>query len=186
MCPLLGWTTTKTFSNGGFCSLQGRLRAHAKSPPRVPPSVRLGPPIGRPSKIVCIGLNFRDQAAESRMDLPSESVIFLKSTTSVAGPNDDVVIPKNAEKVDWEVALAVVIGKKAFYVDKPRAMEFVAGYMLHNDYSERNFQLGRGGQWVKGKSADTFAPLGPFLAKLDEIPNPQNLVMWLTANGEYK
>jgi len=120
------------------------------------------------------------------MDLPSESVIFLKSTTSVAGPNDDVVIPKNAEKVDWEVALAVVIGKKAFYVDKPRAMEFVAGYMLHNDYSERNFQLGRGGQWVKGKGADTFAPLGPFLAKLDEIPNPQNLVMWLTANGEYK
>jgi 2,4-didehydro-3-deoxy-L-rhamnonate hydrolase len=120
------------------------------------------------------------------MDLPSEPVIFLKSTTSVAGPNADVVIPKNAEKVDWEVELAVVIGKKALYVDKPRAMELVAGYMLHNDYSDRNFQLERAGQWVKGKSADTFAPLGPFLATLDEIPNPQNLVMWLTVNGEYK
>jgi 2,4-didehydro-3-deoxy-L-rhamnonate hydrolase len=174
------------FSNGGCQALQLWLRIHAESAPKLAPLVRLGPPICRPSKIVCIGLNFRDHAAESRMELPAEPVIFFKSTTSVIGPNDDVVLPRNAEKVDWEVELAVVIGKKALYVDKQHAMEFVAGYMLHNDYSERSFQLERGGQWVKGKSADTFAPLGPFMASVDEIPNPQNLAMWLTVNGEYK
>ena len=174
------------FSNGAFSRLQLWLRTHAESAPRIPASVRLGPPICRPSKIVCIGLNFRDHAAESRMELPAEPVIFFKSTTSVVGPNDDVVIPRNAEKVDWEVELAVVIGKKALYIDKQQAMEFVAGYVLHNDYSERSFQLERGGQWVKGKSADTFAPLGPFMATVDEIPNPQNLAMWLTVNGEYQ
>jgi 2,4-diketo-3-deoxy-L-fuconate hydrolase len=174
------------FSNGAFSRLQLWLHTHAESAPRIPASVRLGPPICRPSKIVCIGLNFRDHAAESRMELPAEPVIFFKSTTSVVGPNDDVVIPRNAEKVDWEVELAVVIGKKALYIDKQQAMEFVAGYVLHNDYSERSFQLERGGQWVKGKSADTFAPLGPFMATVDEIPNPQNLAMWLTVNGEYK
>ena len=174
------------FSNGAFSRLQLWLRTHAESAPSIPASVRLGPPICRPSKIVCIGLNFRDHAAESRMELPAEPVIFFKSTTSVVGPNDDVVIPRNAEKVDWEVELAVVIGKKALYIDKQQAMEFVAGYVLHNDYSERSFQLERGGQWVKGKSADTFAPLGPFMATVDEIPNPQNLAMWLTVNGEYQ
>jgi len=174
------------FSNGAFSRLQLWLRTHAESAPRIPASVRLGPPICRPSKIVCIGLNFRDHAAESRMELPAEPVIFFKSTTSVVGPNDDVVIPRKAEKVDWEVELAVVIGKKALYIDKQQAMEFVAGYVLHNDYSERSFQLERGGQWVKGKSADTFAPLGPFMATVDEIPNPQNLAMWLTVNGEYQ
>jgi len=174
------------FSNGAFSRLQLWLRTHAESAPRIPASVRLGPPICRPSKIVCIGLNFRDHAAESRMELPAEPVIFFKSTTSVVGPNDAVVIPRNAEKVDWEVELAVVIGKKALYIDKQQAMEFVAGYVLHNDYSERSFQLERGGQWVKGKSADTFAPLGPFMATVDEIPNPQNLAMWLTVNGEYQ
>jgi len=174
------------FSNGAFSRLQLWLRTHAESAPRIPASVRLGPPICRPSKIVCIGLNFRDHAAESHMELPAEPVIFFKSTTSVVGPNDDVVIPRKAEKVDWEVELAVVIGKKALYIDKQQAMEFVAGYVLHNDYSERSFQLERGGQWVKGKSADTFAPLGPFMATVDEIPNPQNLAMWLTVNGEYQ
>jgi len=174
------------FSNGAFSRLQLWLRTHAESAPKIPASVRLGPPICRPSKIVCIGLNFRDHAAESRMELPAEPVIFFKSTTSVVGPNDDVVIPRNAEKVDWEVELAVVIGKKALYIDKQQAMEFVAGYVLHNDYSERSFQLERGGQWVKGKSADTFAPLGPYMATVDEIPNPQNLAMWLTVNGEYQ
>jgi 2-keto-4-pentenoate hydratase/2-oxohepta-3-ene-1,7-dioic acid hydratase in catechol pathway len=174
------------FSNGAFSRLQLWLRTHAESAPRIPASVRLGPPICRPSKIVCIGLNFRDHAAESRMELPAEPVIFFKSTTSVVGPNDDVVIPRKAEKVDWEVELAVVIGKKALYIDKQQAMEFVAGYVLHNDYSERSFQLERGGQWVKGKSADTFAPLGPYMATVDEIPNPQNLAMWLTVNGEYQ
>lgn len=174
------------FSNGAFSRLQLWLRTHAESAPRIPASVRLGPPICRPSKIVCIGLNFRDHAAESRMELPAEPVIFFKSTTSVVGPNDDVVIPRNAEKVDWEVELAVVIGKKALYIDKQQAMEFVAGYVLHNDYSERSFQLERGGQWVKGKSADTFAPLGPFLATPDEIVDFAQLRMWLMVNGKIR
>ena len=120
------------------------------------------------------------------MSIPSEPVIFFKSTTSLSGPNDDVVIPKNGEKLDWEVELAVVIGKKATYVSRERASDFVAGYTLHNDYSERHFQLERGGQWVKGKSADTFAPIGPFLATADEVPNPQRLNMWLSVNGEYR
>lgn len=174
------------FEIAGLNSLECWLRTNAESAPRVAAAMRLGPPICRPSKIVCIGLNFRDHAAESRMDLPSEPVIFFKSTTSLAGPNDDVVIPKNGAKLDWEVELAVVMSKKASYLSKDQALDFVAGYMLHNDYSERAFQLERGGQWVKGKSADTFAPLGPFLATLDEVPNPQQLGMWLTVNGEYR
>jgi 2-keto-4-pentenoate hydratase/2-oxohepta-3-ene-1,7-dioic acid hydratase in catechol pathway len=135
---------------------------------------------------VCIGLNFRDHAAESKMELPKEPVIFFKSTTSLVGPNDDLVIPRNATKVDWEVELALVIGRRTLYVSRQDALEYVAGYVLHNDYSERTFQFDRGGQWVKGKSADTFAPLGPFLATRDEIPNPQNLAMWLKVNGEYR
>jgi 2-keto-4-pentenoate hydratase/2-oxohepta-3-ene-1,7-dioic acid hydratase in catechol pathway len=146
----------------------------------------LGSPICRPSKIVCIGLNFRDHAAESKMELPKEPVIFFKSTTSLAGPNDALVIPKNGKKVDWEVELAVVIGKRALYVPRERALDFVAGYVLHNDYSERSFQFDRGGQWVKGKSADTFAPLGPFLATPDEIRNVGGLSMWLKVNGELR
>jgi len=150
----------------------------------VSPSVRRGPPIGRPSKIVCIGLNFRDHAAESKMELPKEPVIFFKSTTSLVGPNDPLVIPRGATKVDWEVEVAVVIGKKALYVSREDALDFVAGYVLHNDYSERSFQLERGGQWVKGKSADTFAPLGPFLATPDEISDVGRLAMWLKVNGE--
>jgi len=113
-------------------------------------------------------------------------VVFFKSTTALAGPNDNVIIPRNAEKVDWEVELAVAIGKKASYIPKERAFEYIAGYVLHNDYSERSFQLERGGQWVKGKSADTFAPLGPFLATRDEIPDPGRLDMWLKVNGEIR
>ena len=124
----------------------------------------MGPPICRPSKIVCIGLNFRDHAEESGMEIPKEPVIFFKATTALAGPNDALVIPKNAAKVDWEVELAIVMEKKTSYVSRARALDYVAGFALHNDYSERGFQLERGGQWVKGKSADTFAPLGPFLA----------------------
>jgi 2-keto-4-pentenoate hydratase/2-oxohepta-3-ene-1,7-dioic acid hydratase in catechol pathway len=135
---------------------------------------------------VCIGLNFRDHAAESKMELPKEPVIFFKSTTSLVGPNDPLVIPKNGTKVDWEVELAVVIGKKTLYVSKEDALSFIAGFVLHNDYSERSFQLERGGQWVKGKSADTFAPLGPFLATTDEIPNSGKLRMWLKVNGEFR
>jgi 2-keto-4-pentenoate hydratase/2-oxohepta-3-ene-1,7-dioic acid hydratase in catechol pathway len=118
------------------------------------------------------------------MPLPSEPVIFFKSTTALAGPNDDVMIPRGAAKVDWEVELAVVIGRRASYVPVARAREHVAGYVLHNDYSERSFQLERGGQWVKGKSADTFAPMGPFIATADDVPDPQALDMWLTVNGE--
>ena len=169
---------------GGLDHLRQWIAREGGRAPRVPPGARLGPPIRRPSKIVCIGLNFRDHAAESGMELPKEPVIFFKATTALAGPDDAVTIPRNGTKVDWEVELAVVIGTKAQYVPRERALEFVAGYALHNDYSERAFQLERGGQWVKGKSADTFAPLGPFLATRDEIPDPQRLGMWLTVNGD--
>lgn len=174
------------FESGGLTSLAGWLRKNADSAPRVTPRYRLGPPICRPSKIVCIGLNYRDHAAETHAQPPAEPVIFFKSTTSVIGPNDDVMVPKGAEKVDWEVELALVIARKASYISKNQALEYVAGYMLHNDYSERSFQLERGGQWVKGKSADTFAPIGPFLATPSEIPDPGNLNMWLTVNGQYR
>jgi 2,4-didehydro-3-deoxy-L-rhamnonate hydrolase len=174
------------FANGGVAELEQWFKKDGGAAPRVPPSMRLGSPICRPSKIVCIGLNFRDHAAESKMELPKEPVIFFKSTTALVGPNDPVRIPRNATKLDWEVELAVVIGRKAAYVPRDKAMDFVAGYALHNDYSERSFQLERGGQWVKGKSADTFAPLGPYLATCDEVPNPGQLRMWLKVNGSLK
>jgi len=174
------------FADDGLLRLEQWLKQNAASAPRVPQSVRLGPPIVRPSKIVCIGLNFRDHARESAMEIPKEPVIFFKSTTSLVGPNDNLIIPKNAYKVDWEVELAVVIGKKATYIEREEALKYVAGYALHNDYSERVFQLERGGQWVKGKSADTFAPLGPFLATRDEIPDTSRLGMWLKVNGAFR
>ena len=145
--------------------------------------IRLGPPIARPSKLICIGLNYSDHATESKMQLPPEPVIFFKATTAIVGPNDDLVIPKNSKKTDWEVELAVVISKKASYVDEAVALDHVAGYLLHNDYSEREFQLERAGQWVKGKSCDTFAPLGPFLVTQDEITDINDLRLWLTVNG---
>ena len=174
------------FTNDGVSRLNRWLRENAASAPRIAQSVRLGSPISRPSKIVCIGLNFRDHARESKMEIPEEPVIFFKASSSLVGPNDDLVMPKNARKVDWEVELAVVMGKKCNYVDPGLALEYVAGYVLHNDYSERVFQLERGGQWVKGKSADTFAPLGPFLATRDEIPDTSKLGMWLKVNGEFR
>jgi 2-keto-4-pentenoate hydratase/2-oxohepta-3-ene-1,7-dioic acid hydratase in catechol pathway len=174
------------FSNDGIPRLRAWADGHLNSTPRVPPSVRLGPPIARPSKIVCIGLNFRDHAAESKMEIPKEPVIFFKSTTSLVGPNDSLVMPRGATKVDWEVELALVMSRKASYVSRENALEFVAGYVLHNDYSERRFQLERGGQWVKGKSADTFAPLGPFLATPDELHYVGRLDMWLKVNGEVR
>lgn len=152
--------------------------------PEVSDNVRLGPSISRPSKIVCIGLNYAKHAAESGMDVPTEPVIFFKATSAIVGPNDDVVIPKGSEKTDWEVELAVVIGEKASYVSEEDAMNHVAGYVLHNDYSERAFQLERSGQWVKGKSCDTFAPIGPWLATKDEIKDPHNLNLWLKLNGK--
>jgi 2,4-didehydro-3-deoxy-L-rhamnonate hydrolase len=174
------------FANDGLSHLKHWLKENAVSAPRVAPSIRLGPPITRPSKIVCIGLNFRDHAKESKMEIPEEPVIFFKATTSLVGPNDDLIMPKNARKVDWEVELAVVMGKKCCDVEREEALEHVAGYALHNDYSERWFQLERGGQWVKGKSADTFAPLGPFLATCDEIPDTSSLGMWLKVNGAFR
>lgn len=172
------------FGGNGIEALRAWVAKHGATAPRVRAGVRLGPPICRPSKIVCIGLNFRDHAAESGQQAPKEPVIFFKATSSLVGPNDDLEIPRGATKVDWEVELAVIIGRKASYVSKDRAMEHVAGFALHNDYSERSFQLERGGQWVKGKSCDTFAPLGPFVATRDEIPDPGRLGMWLKVNGE--
>jgi 2,4-diketo-3-deoxy-L-fuconate hydrolase len=157
---------------------------HAARAPRVAEGERLGPPIVRPSKIVCIGLNYADHARETNAKLPEEPVIFFKATTALCGPNDDLVLPRGSQKTDWEVELAVVIGRRARYVTREDALGHVAGYALHNDYSERQDQLERGGQWSKGKSQDTFAPLGPFLATPDELPGVRDLPMWLTVNGK--
>ncbi|MEM0970531.1 MAG: fumarylacetoacetate hydrolase family protein, partial [Verrucomicrobiota bacterium] len=147
---------------------------------------RLGPAIERPSKLICIGLNFRDHAEETGMKIPAEPIVFSKATSAWHGPDDAVRLPRGSEKTDWEVELAFVMGKRASYVSEEEALEYVAGYALHNDYSERAFQIERGGQWVKGKSADTFAPFGPYLATKEEIPNVDDLRMWLTVNGETK
>jgi 2-keto-4-pentenoate hydratase/2-oxohepta-3-ene-1,7-dioic acid hydratase in catechol pathway len=174
------------FGHGGLLELSRWAAAAADTAPRVEASMRLGPPVCRPSKIICIGLNFRDHAAETGASIPAEPVIFFKATTAIVGPDDDLVIPRDARKVDWEVELAVVIGATARYVKVERALVHVAGYMLHNDYSERHFQLERGGQWVKGKSCDTFAPLGPFLRTRDEVENPKDLAMWLKVNGQMR
>lgn len=147
---------------------------------------RLGPPVARPSKLICIGLNYRDHARESGAEEPTEPVIFFKATSAIVGPNDNVVIPRDGHKLDWEVELAFVIGAKASNVERTFAKAHVAGYVLHNDYSERAFQLEHGGQWVKGKSCDTFAPLGPYLVTKDEIRDVNNLDMWLRVNGQLK
>ena len=172
------------FAADGLQRLQAWASANAASAPHVPENTRLGPPLCRPSKLICIGLNYRKHAEESNMAIPSEPVIFFKATSSICGPNDDLILPRGGDKTDWEVELAVVIGKRASYVSREQAMQHVAGYLLHNDYSERAFQLERGGQWVKGKSCDTFAPLGPFLATRDEVADPHNLRLWLKVNGE--
>lgn len=172
------------FATDGLSRLADWLTIHADTCPEVSEDVRLGSAIARPSKIVCIGLNYAKHAAESGMDVPKEPVIFFKSTSALCGPNDNVIIPRNSVKTDWEVELAFVIGKKASYVDEANAMDYVAGYILHNDYSEREFQLERSGQWVKGKSNDTFAPLGPFMATKDEIADPHTLRLWLKVNEE--
>lgn len=172
--------------NGGLARLAAWLEQNGSSAPTVSPSTRLGPPVPRPSKIVCIGLNYRDHAKETGAEPPKEPVLFFKATTSLVGPNDALVMPRNSSKVDWEVELAVIIGKRALYVPTEKALDYVAGFALHNDYSERYFQLERGGQWVKGKSADTFAPLGPYLATTDEIRDSANLKMWLKVNRETK
>ena len=145
---------------------------------------RLGSPVARPTKAICVGLNYTQHAIETGATIPTEPILFMKSTTSLTGPFDNIIIPKNSEKTDWEVELAVVIGKKASYVSEADAMDYVAGYVLHNDVSERAFQLERGGTWDKGKGCDSFAPLGPWLVTKDEIPNPHNLRLWLSLNGK--
>jgi len=172
----------KFFENDGLNRLAAFVKNNAL--PEVSDDVRLGCPLGRPSKIVCIGLNYVDHATETNATPPAEPVIFMKSTTAIVGPNDDIVIPKNSVKTDWEVELAVVIGKKASYVEKAEAMDYVAGYVLHNDVSEREFQLERSGTWDKGKGCDTFARIGPFMATSDEISDPHNLRLWLKLNGQ--
>jgi 2,4-didehydro-3-deoxy-L-rhamnonate hydrolase len=169
------------FAADGLQELKSALESHRLRP--VDDDVRWGPPVARPSKLICIGLNYADHAKESIMQLPTEPVIFSKATSAITGPYDHLVIPRTSEKTDWEVELAVVIGKKASYVSEENAMQHVAGYCLHNDYSERAFQLERGGQWVKGKSCDTFAPLGPWMTTPEEMPDINNLRLWLTVNG---
>ncbi len=172
------------FANEGLNSLNELVALHKDQMPVINPEVRFGAPVARPSKIICIGLNYSDHASESNMALPEEPVVFFKSTSAITGPFDELIIPRNSTKTDWEVELAVVIGKEARHVREHAAMSYVAGYMLHNDYSERAFQLERGGQWVKGKSCDTFAPLGPWLVTKSEVPDVHNLRLWLEVNGK--
>ena len=171
------------FEENGLEKLKKALESNPTLP-ELDAAVRLGSPVARPSKIICIGLNYVDHCRETNAPIPDEPIIFFKSTTALCGPNDDLIIPKNSEKTDWEIELAFVVGKKASYVDEADAMNYVAGYCLHNDYSERAYQLERGGQWAKGKGCDTFAPLGPFMATTDEIADVNNLPMWLTVNGK--
>jgi len=174
------------FATGGVETLRqlvGKSGPVTQGLRKLDPSVRWGSPVARPSKIICIGLNYSDHARESHMELPKEPVIFFKATTAITGPNDPLVIPRDSVKTDWEVELALVIGKTARHVPEEEAMKYIAGYLLHNDYSEREFQLERSGQWVKGKSCDSFAPLGPWLATTDEIADIGNCRLWLTVNG---
>lgn len=155
-----------------------------KDLPEIKNPSRIGSCVARPSKIICVGLNYADHARETGAEIPQEPILFFKSTTALCGPNDNVIIPKGSEKTDWEVELAIVIGKKAQYVSEADAYDYIAGYCLHNDYSEREYQLERGGNWSKGKGCDTFAPLGPVLVTKDEISDVHNLSMWLDVNGK--
>jgi len=174
----------KFFASDGLARLAAFVDVQRELLLPIPPTTRLGPPVARPSKIVCAGLNYTDHAEEMGLGFPTEPVIFLKATSALSGPNDDIVLPKNSEKTDWEVELAVVIRKRASYVSEADALSYVAGYVLLNDVSERAYQLERGGTWDKGKGCDTFAPLGPWLATPDELINPARLKLWLSVNGE--
>jgi 2,4-didehydro-3-deoxy-L-rhamnonate hydrolase len=172
------------FTNGGIPHLEWMLHQHKDMLKPIPTDMRLAAPVARPSKIICIGLNYADHAKETNATPPTEPVIFMKATTAIVGPFDNVVIPKNSVKTDWEVELAVIIGTKASYVTESNAMEYIAGYCLHNDISEREFQLEKGGTWDKGKGCDTFAPLGPWMVTKDEIADIGNVKLWLTVNGK--
>lgn len=171
------------FENNGLARLAEWWKTYALVSPVLKDGFRLGPCVARPSKIICVGLNYRKHAEETGAAIPEEPVLFFKSTTALCGPNDALILPRNSMKTDWEVELAVVIGKKASYINAEDAWNYIAGYTLHNDYSERAFQLERGGQWAKGKGCDTFAPMGPWLVTCDEIPNPHDLRLWLKVNG---
>jgi 2,4-didehydro-3-deoxy-L-rhamnonate hydrolase len=172
------------FASGGLDRLQQFLEQRKTDLKKLEDNVELAVPFQRPSKIVCIGLNYADHAKETGATPPAEPVIFMKATTSITGPFDNIVIPKGSQKTDWEVELAVVIGKKASYVTEEEALDYVAGYCLHNDISEREYQLERGGTWDKGKGCDTFAPIGPFFVTKDEVEDVNNLRLWLSVNGE--
>lgn len=171
------------FETNGIERLEQWLKKNANLP-KINKDVRIAAPFKRPSKIICVGLNYSDHAKETGATPPAEPILFFKSTSALVGPNDNLVLPRNSSKTDWEVELAIVIGKKTSYVSQENALEYIAGYCLHNDYSEREFQLERGGQWVKGKSCDTFAPMGPFLVTKDEIKDVNNLRLWLKVNGK--
>jgi 2-keto-4-pentenoate hydratase/2-oxohepta-3-ene-1,7-dioic acid hydratase in catechol pathway len=170
---------------GSALSPETLARLAALDPATLPElsATRIGPCVGQVGKFICIGLNYADHAAESNLPVPTEPVIFLKANSAIVGPNDDVLIPRNSVKTDWEVELGVIIGKKASYVSEAEAMDHVAGYCVINDVSEREFQIERGGTWDKGKGCDTFGPIGPWLVTADEIPDPQNLAMWLEVDG---
>ena len=170
------------FANDGISQLTNAVSENKL--PEIDKTTRLGCPVRKPSKVICIGLNYAKHAKETNAAVPKEPILFFKATTSISGPDDDIMIPKNSVKTDWEVELAVVIGKRASYVEESEAMDYVAGFCLHNDVSEREFQLERGGQWVKGKSCDTFAPLGPWLATKDEIEDVHKVRLWLSVNGK--
>lgn len=172
------------FANNGLALLQQKIAEDQLHLPELPAGIRLGSPVARPSKIVCVGLNYADHARETGAATPSEPILFFKSTTALCGPNDNIMIPKGSEKTDWEVELAVIIGKKTSYVSKEKAMDHVAGYALHNDVSERAFQLERNGTWDKGKGCDTFAPIGPWMVTKEEVADVNNLRLWLTVNGK--
>jgi 2-keto-4-pentenoate hydratase/2-oxohepta-3-ene-1,7-dioic acid hydratase in catechol pathway len=174
------------FEDNGIQKVRNLVQKERGLLKQIPGVVRYGCPVARPSKIICIGLNYSDHAKESNMEVPKEPVLFFKSTTALNGPFDAVTIPKGSEKTDWEVELAIIMGKKASYVTEAEAMDYVAAYTLHNDLSERAFQLERGGQWVKGKSCDTFAPMGPFLVPKEDLTDVHNLRLWLKVNGEIK
>ena len=170
---------------GDVLSDAGIAKIRAADPARLPivQGARLGPCVAGTGKFICIGLNYSDHAAETGATVPPEPIIFMKATSAICGPNDPIIIPRGSEKTDWEVELAVIMGKKAKYVSEAEAMSYVAGYAVTNDVSERAFQTERSGQWTKGKSCDNFGQIGPYLVTRDEVVDPQNLSMWLTVNG---